>query len=399
MTLVTFRHIARSALLLLPVASIGLRAQASTANANLLAAARQIREGDSVGTLFTLDRAEQEAAGRPGALARVHAYRTWAYVSVDQPERAKAAALQADPAVVVTANEFTPELVTFFDDVRHPAGRDSEAAGDAAAQVGRLQKAFLAYLDAWQLLPGSPSPADDQRLREKIIRVVQKLPAKLIIPPDAAEHMKKANDLEDAEAVLGSAGSRAAEQAVAELQQAVRIAPWWPDATIRLAKVLQKLQRTDEAVLNLNLYKLEDPAAYAASVNRGNPNSGAAKSTSADPAVIYLYRPHIKLGPKKKLTCDGVQVADLENGRFVRLTAAPGAHDIKFFDAPYSGWFEAGREHYIRFDLGLSHVARFIEPEKAKAQMRDEQITANDPKNTFSAECPASGATSKQKRD
>lgn len=92
---------------------------------NLMAAARQIRQGDTTGALLTLDRAEIEAVNQPVALARVHAYRAWAYLDLKQPSRAKDAArksLMANRAIVIAAAEFPAEVLALFEEVRHPPG-------------------------------------------------------------------------------------------------------------------------------------------------------------------------------------------------------------------------------------------------------------------------------------
>src|SRR5262245_5251886 len=49
------------------------------------------------------------------------------------------------------------------------------------------------------------------------------------------------------------------------------------------------------------------------------------------PATIYIYWPKQQRGNgKPKVLCDGQVVANLQNGRYIVLTAPPGAHTIKF---------------------------------------------------------------------
>lgn len=143
-----------------------------------------------------------------------------------------------------------------------------EAAGETAQQAGRFQDAFEAFVSAYQALPEPPSPNDDRRLRDRIIRTAQRLDAVPAIPLAAREHALKADQLLDAEAILGATAGASSQAAVIELRSALRAAPWWAAPTMKLATTLQKLQRVDEALLNLNLYKLADPVGYLETLDR-----------------------------------------------------------------------------------------------------------------------------------
>lgn len=396
------------------------RAQAPSAQALLATAISQTRSGDFFRALLTLNDVIGQLSDRPGesaTLARVHAYKALAYIGLDQPERAKASALEAlkaDPQITIDADEFGPKVVALFGGARRPAAGNPEAAGQTAEQAGRFQEAFLAYLNAFQSLPEPPARTDDQRLREKIIRVVQKLDTKPVIPPEAREHLKKADDLLGADAILGSSGTTAPQQAAAvELRLAVRSAPWWPDATFQLATVLQKLQRVDEALLNLNLYKLADPAGYAATVNRANPVrvpeiSSPLPAPERAPivaAILNVYWPKSARAfgaGSQKVFCDDQRVADLEKDRFIVLKAVPGTHTVKFRDKTVSALFEGGKEYYLRVQIEgyPAHLAIHVaNPGESAAEMRDKQISLNDTKNTYSTECAAPGAILKRKGD
>jgi tetratricopeptide (TPR) repeat protein len=380
------------------------RAQAPSPPAALSGGIAQARAGDFLGALLTLGDVVNELAARPAesaSLARAHAYRAVAYLGLNQSERARASvrlALAANPGIAVEADEFGPAIVALFAETRQPVAGNPEARGQAAEQAGRWQEAFLAYLNAFQALPASPAAADDQRLREKIITAVSHLDSKPLIPDEARAHLKKADDLVAAEALLGGSGSNATQQAAAaELRQAVRSAPWWGDATFMLATVLQKLQRVDEALLNLNLYRLADPQGYAAAAARTAPKNAteaaaAAAPAPVAPATIHVYWQHTvrSLGMKPKLLCDGHHVADLENGRFIVLNTAPGFHVIEFQGRKVSSTFEGGRTSYVRASIG-GYPAHFslnlVNPDQAPAEIRDKKITPNDAARTFSAEC------------
>ena len=75
------------------------------------------------------------------------------------------------------------------------AQQPSAQTAPAAEQARRLQETFLADLRAFQALQDPPPAADDQRLREQIITVVQQLDTKPLIPAEARAHVKQADDL------------------------------------------------------------------------------------------------------------------------------------------------------------------------------------------------------------
>lgn len=393
--------------------SLQVQAQAPPAAANLAAGISQIRAGDYFAALFTLNQVVKQASGPSedsATLARAHAFRAMAYSGLRQPERASAAvmlALKADPNVAVGATDFSPATVALFAEARRPVSADPETAGQDAEQAGRFQQAFLSYLSAFQSLPEPPASADDHRLREKIIGVVGKLDTKPPIPQEARDHLRKAQDLMDAEAILGSVAGTASQQAAAELRQSIRLAPWWPDAIFRFATVLQKVQRADEALVNLSLYRLADPEGYAAMVGRVAPKTGADRAattteaaTSGRPAVIYVYwlPTSRSMGVKPKTLCDGELVANIQAGHVVRLNATPGIHSIKVYKETYTGQFVGGQDHYIRAAIEgypARLKVRLTSAADGSAEIRDREIVPNDAKRTFSAECKAGASAAK----
>ena len=390
---------------LLIVGDVHTYAQDPSALVNLDAGIREVREGNFIRALVTLNDliAKLSAgAGEPVILARAHAYEALAYTQLGDPDAAKGSALlalTANPNIVLAPAEFTPPVIALFESVRGSANKDPEAAGDAAGQSGRFQEALVAYLRAFQALPDPPPAAADQRLREKVIKVVQKLTAMPVVPQAARDHLRKAQDLADAETILGGSSGTASQQAI-ELRHAIRIAPWWPDPTIRLATVLQKLQRVDEALLNLNLYRLADPDGYAAMVGRTAPKTvadtraPAAIPAPVGPAVIYVYWPEQQRGGgRQKLLCNEHKVADLQNNRFVTLKAGTGSHNLTFRNKDVTAVVEAGREYYYRASIEgqlVAHIElRQMSADAAKAEMREQQMTVNDTKRTFGTECLA----------
>ena len=387
------------------LASLG--AQAPTAAEHLKAGIAHIEAGDFLLGVMTLNEVIEPAAGAtPTITAQAHVYRAQAYVELKNQERARAAAmlaLDAQPGVEVTAPPYSPAVVALFADVRRTASLEPEAAGAAAEKAGHFEEAFRAYVRAYQSLPEPPSLDADRRLRERIIDVSLALPSEPAMPKEAAAHFAKATQLIEAEALLG--GSVASSEAAAtELRRAIRLAPWWPEATLKLATVLQKLQRVEEALMNLGLYRAADPVGYAAAT--------AAKTTAAAPArvpppsppaaampstaSVYIYwPPQSRNNGRPKVYCDGVHVADLQNKRFVLLDVNPGTHEIRFDKKTISVAFEAGGKYYLRasaeghMQFAAGRTVRQVTAEEGAAEMHDEGVTSNDPRRTYATGCAA----------
>lgn len=291
-----------------------------------------------------------------------------------------------------------------FAQAQSSASANFESAGQAAQQAGRFQDAFTAYLSAYQALPEPPSAEDDRRLRERIIRAVQRLDSAPAIPAAAREHASKADQLLDAEAILGTTAGASSQAAVIELRSAVRAAPWWAPPALKLATVLQKLQRVDEALLNLNLYKLADPAGYLETLERAGakttpapaPSAPPAVSRSLAPAIFYVYWPKQQRGGgTKKVRCDAQHVAELRKNRYVALKAAPGTHAVTFDGKDVIVAAEPGAEYYFRASLeghtqfSQGPVLRQVTADIGKAEIKEQKTTINDAKKTFSTECLA----------
>lgn len=385
--------------------------QRATLEADFSAGINRLQVGDFYGALLALkdvvDRAA--AAGDDAMVARAHAYRAVALVGLDQQERAREsvrAALAADPDIVIDAEHFGPVVAALSASARGSEGEAPEGRGQAAEQAGRFQDAFLAYLAAYRALPEVPAAEDDQRLRERIINAVLNLGAAPAIPPAARAHLTKADDLVAADALLGGSGGPAAQQAAAaEFRRAVRIAPWWPEALLKLATVQQKLGRIDEALVNLNLYRLADPDGYLA-LYRPEPANAAARAPTeppaarpAGPAVLYVYWLPTRrtfFNHKPKAICDGQHVGNLANGHYLRLSAPPGYHTLKVSGKELSMIFEADRAYYVRLSIEgfpARLTMRLTPPDEGADEIRRRGIVINEPKHTFSAECNGLGAT------
>lgn len=389
----------------------GLSAQARSPEALLKAGIARLQAGDLLMGLMTLN--EVVAPGSKAdvpTVARAHVYRAQANLGLDEPERARAAALlalKADPTIVVSAPPFSPAVAGLFETLRRPTTVDPETAGLDAEKSGRYQEAFLAYLGAFQRLPEPPPAAADRRLRERIVDVVRRLPSAPGIPQEARAHFSKAEELLAAETLLGGTGNASSEAAAKELRSAIRVAPWWPDATFALARVLQKLQRVDEALINLNLARRADPDAYSAAAIAGGTDAASAPAAvakaapdAAKPAIVYVYWPRgHRTGGTHKVLCDGFHIADLKNRRYVLLNVTPGTHTIKVDKRTLPLSFDPGRPYYLRTFVG-GYPARLQFREagqtEAASELNDKDMRANDAARTYSGACNAGAG--KQKR-
>lgn len=375
----------------------------------------RVQTGDFQGGITMLDEvvapwSRADVATR----ARAHAYRAQAFLGLNQPESALAAALlalKANPRISVTAANYSADVVRLFDEARRPASAVSpEIAAAVAEQTWNYRDAFAGYVTAYQGLP-DPAPAeDDRRLREKIIALARRLDPPPAIPQDARAHYSKAEQLLEAQAVLGGAGTASLEAAADELQRAIQAAPWWGDAAWKLATVLQQLQRVDAALINLNMYRLADPGGYA----RATAATAAAAPPAAHPAVaapahpevaapaprtasVYIYWPpqqRVKGAPK--VYCDGVLVAELQKGHFVGLAIPGGTHTIKLSNAETFS-FEPGKRYYLRASLEGFHrwapfTVRLVDPAAAETELREKSIGSNDPRRTYAHQCGAPSA-------
>lgn len=277
------------------------------------------------------------------------------------------------------------------------APSEGERTAQTAEKLGLDQEAFAAYLRAYQNLPQPAPPAAERRLRERIITVVGRLAAKPAIPAAATAHFAKATSLIDADTLFGGAGSGSMATAAEELVSAIRLAPWWADATFKLATALQRLQRFDEAVINLNLYRLADPKGYAAAIAAKTGAPVASKempAASTAPATIYIYWPkQVRGDGRPKVLCDGFHVADIRNRHFIVLNVTPGMHSIGVHDKALPQLsFESGQKYYLRANVSGFPARMDIlqaSPAEWEAELSGDEMKANDPRRTYSTQCNA----------
>jgi tetratricopeptide (TPR) repeat protein len=132
-----------------------------------------------------------------------------------------------------------------------------EQSGEVAEQAGNLRGAFDTYVAAIASLPLGASGEAEESLRERIVKLAARLNPRPSLPEDANRHF--AYGLAAIDEGKKSGDSSNLDEAIDELHQAVRIAPWWPDAYFNLGIVLEMRERYGDATRNLKLYLLAAP--------------------------------------------------------------------------------------------------------------------------------------------
>jgi tetratricopeptide (TPR) repeat protein len=169
-------------------------------------------------------------------------------------------------------------------------GQSAEELGQAAEQRGQLREALRHYVAALQA--ASEGSSTDQRLREKIIRLVQRLDPPPAIPDEAERYMGRGQAaLELAQTEEGY------KRAISEFQKALRLAPWWAAAYFNLGVVQEKAGQYDAAIRNLKLYLHAAPNAPDAGQVRAKIGAIEYKQeAAARPAerLIGIWTAHIE---------------------------------------------------------------------------------------------------------
>ncbi len=129
-----------------------------------------------------------------------------------------------------------------------------ESAAKAAEQAGKLREALTQYVAALQKT--TEGSADDQRLRETIIKLVQRLSPPPAVPEEAQRYMGRGQA-----AVEIVKGPEDFKRAIGEFQKALRSAPWLANGYYNLAVVQEKLGDFQAAMRNFKLYLLAAPGA------------------------------------------------------------------------------------------------------------------------------------------
>ena len=129
--------------------------------------------------------------------------------------------------------------------------RQTEQAGDRAARAGDLDSALASYDEVLVAVQGNG--AEDQRLREKIIKAVIASKTAPSIPEEARRHAIRAQVFVKTQQSAGFAPG------AAEMAQAVLIAPWWADGYYNLGVMQEGAEDYAGAIRSLRLSVLADP--------------------------------------------------------------------------------------------------------------------------------------------
>lgn len=138
----------------------------------------------------------------------------------------------------------------------------AEKSGEAAEQAGNARQAFDTYVAALTGLPPGASGDAVDSLRESLIRVAAKLNPPPPVPEEAKRHLAYA--LAAIEEGKTSGDASKLNDAVNQLSQVLRDAPWRPEAYYNLGMVLEQQKQYGEAARNLKLYLMAAPNAQDA---------------------------------------------------------------------------------------------------------------------------------------
>lgn len=131
---------------------------------------------------------------------------------------------------------------------------DEETLARQAEQAGQYREALTYYVKALQ--SASEGSSKDQELREKIIKLVQKIQP----PPAVPEETIKFEGRAEA-AVRNARTPEDYLDAAKEYRKALLLAPWVASYYFNLGVVLEKAGKPDEAIKSLRLYLLAAPNA------------------------------------------------------------------------------------------------------------------------------------------
>jgi len=134
---------------------------------------------------------------------------------------------------------------------------EAEKSGQAAEQARNFRVAFDAYVSALTALPTGATGDEVDSLRNHLIRVADKLNPSPVVPEDAARHLAYA--LAAMTDWKSSGDTAKLSEAVDELNQVARLAPWRPEVYYNLGIVLEGQNQYAAAARNLKLYLLAAP--------------------------------------------------------------------------------------------------------------------------------------------
>ena len=137
------------------------------------------------------------------------------------------------------------------EEARQAKIRAIEEEGDKAAQTGNYGAALAGYTEVLNL--SQDRKEEDQRLREKIVKMVVSSKMTPVIPEEARRHAVRAQAIVKAKQQAGFA------QAAAELSTAMLLAPWWADGYYNLGLMQEGAEDFAGAIRSMKLSLLADP--------------------------------------------------------------------------------------------------------------------------------------------
>jgi tetratricopeptide (TPR) repeat protein len=154
----------------------------------------------------------------------------------------------------MSKNAFVPLLVILvvilFLTINKLCLADEVLLGQQAEQADNLRQALTHYVKALK------ADENNQQLREKIIKLAQKIQPPPKIPEDVVVYEGRA------EAAFQYAKAKDDYlDAVKEYKNALQIAPWVSSYYFNIGLAFEKAGKTDEAIRNLKLYLIAEPNA------------------------------------------------------------------------------------------------------------------------------------------
>jgi len=129
-----------------------------------------------------------------------------------------------------------------------------EQAGLAAEAGGKRREAFKQYLASLEMLDRNPPRDVDARIRERIIKVAHRLDPQPVVPEEAERFAARG-----AYWLRNAASQADFDQAEAEYDKVLRLAPWWGDAYFNLGVIREKAGEAAGAKRAYEYYLLTNP--------------------------------------------------------------------------------------------------------------------------------------------
>jgi hypothetical protein len=200
------------------------------------------------------------------------------------------------------------------------------------------------------------NPSDDA-LREKIIKLALTLGPEPAIPEEARRHFVKADTL----ARDAHAGDDF-PPAINEYQQALALAPWWPDAYRDLAIIQETAGRYDDAKKNLHFYLLANPGEKESRAAQDEIYKIEAKQQESAKHIAEQSANDEKLR-RAKATMFAHRWYEADGHQVLEITGSSGAYVCRLEPSTWPMSLEGnpsagtGRQWVERCEISGTHVA------------------------------------------